>query len=145
MDILDYVEKAVKQGKSCYVNFKTNTIRIGRKTIMKDGETEYDISFAKSEDPVKELHKLYEMYKYSIPSAKEESKRKGYFTALAMDDISDERLVTAVERSLAKARLEVWFVCAKLNNSLIWNSDQNTFFWQSDKYPELIVLKDWLM
>lgn len=145
MDILEYVEKAVKQGKNCHVDFKTNTICVGREKVMKEGETKYDIDFAKCDDPMGELQRLFEVYKYSMPSAREEKKRRGYFRALDMDDIPDDRLVNAVERSIARARLEVWFLCSKLSGCLTWNPEWGSFFWQSEQYPELIVLKEWLL
>ena len=142
MNILEYVQRNVQQGKRCFVDFKTNTVRVGNKKIIKEGESEYDLS-TPCDNPLDELQKLFALYKYSLPSAREERKRKGYFKALSMDDIPDEKLMLAEDRSLAKARLEVWFLCAKLNGTLKWNPEWGSFFWQSQEYPELIVLKDW--
>ena len=91
----------------------------------------------------KEIEKLYANYKHSYPSERSHSTHE-YFKALTSEELSLEELVNGEERTLARARLEVNFLCWVLNGSLKWQ-DNRQWFWQSKADPELVILKEWVL
>ena len=91
------------------------------------------------------IEELYNNYKYSLPSERSESRRKKYFKALKMEELDDFHLLNPIRREGAQARLEGFILCMILNGSFAWDEKQlGKWFWKSKKYPDLIILRDWI-
>lgn len=83
-----------------------------------------------------ELEAAYETYKYSIPSEKTMG-RVPRFKALPESELSDDDMLYGVQREEAEKELE-----AALQGFAI-PDDAGSWFWQSKKDPDLVVLRSW--
>ena len=149
-ELLERVEK----GENFYVDFEKRTMKVGRDFLIKNGV--YDSSrelFGALYDHPYSLHvvmhiirQLYRNYKYSLPSERSDSKRKKYFKALTIEELTDEQLMRTERRELAQAALEGYILCAIVSNHLVWDEDimKGKWFYQSEKDPDLVILRSWI-
>ena len=150
MTIYDELLQRVECGEKFSIDFEKRTMKIGKQKIIDNGE--YDATRTLIDSPLNSvdyildtIEMLYHSYKYSLPSERSESKRKGYFKAYSMAEIPDEKLFDTERRELAQARLEGFMFCMILNNSFKWNEfAEGKWFYQSVNDPDLIILKSWV-
>lgn len=123
---------------------------IEKRIFKLDGE---EISLEDLGIPVMELKESlmlienhYAKYKKSVPSERNTSKRNRYFIADKLDDLSDKDLCSGISREEAQADIELLTLGLIINGSLFWDDKimGGNWFWKSKKYPELIILRDWL-
>lgn len=147
MTIYDELLLRVEEGEKFDINFEKRNMKVGKTWLIKDGECEISrILYGKHPVSIKdEIESLYKSFKYSCPSERSDSKRKGYFKALSVDELTDEQMVYGENRELMQAQLEGFILCAILMNHLKWEdlTDQK-WFWQSDREKDLIILKSWI-
>ena len=149
MSILyEFIER-VDKGESFYVDFQNRTMKVGKDYLVNNGEydTEQSLGFGRMSLDVMlgTIEELYNNYKYSLPSERSESRRKKYFKALKMEELDDFHLLNPIRREGAQARLEGFILCMILNGSFVWDEKQlGKWFWQSKKYPDLIILRNWI-
>ena len=149
MSILcEFIER-VDNGESFYVDFQNRTIKVGKDYLVHNGEYDAEQSLGFGYMPLEvmlgTIEELYNNYKYSLPSERSESRRKRYFKALKMEELDDLHLFNPIRREGAQARLEGFILCMILNGSFVWDEKQlGKWFWQSKKYPNLIILRDWI-
>jgi hypothetical protein len=94
---------------------------------------------------LRRLEQLYKRYKYSLPSERSDSKRRHYFKALPMEEITDEQLIVAERREVSQAALEGFVLCMIVNGQLIWDEEiMGKWFWQCPSDPDLIILRSWV-
>lgn len=84
---------------------------------------------------LKQLEKLYEIYKFSYP----DGTKSRYFKGYNFEDIPDDELVKAVPRSVAKEAIEACLENIKWDESTMGDG----WFWQSEVHPELVLLRKW--
>lgn len=149
MTIYEELVQRVFDGETFYINFKNKSMKIGKKFVIADGvyDTERKLIDSNCNDVnavLKQIESLYEDYKFSLPSERSDCKRRKYFKALSIEEISDGQLMTATRREEACARLEGFILCMILSNKLKWNENWGTFFWQSAKDGDLILLRGWI-
>lgn len=136
------IKKRIENGLCSKINFKNRSLKLGRKEIEVDFETEL------SEDFETELFERFEKYKYSTPS-EIASHRKSYFKCLPYEELTDSDLIYGENRELARFELEffllkeislgrTWEEIRKLNKKVGW-------FYQNEKDPDLILLKSWFL
>lgn len=145
--IYEELIEAVKDGKRFYVDFQARDLCIGRKKVVKNGEWGED----KSLHPFDELdtdtilliaEAMYEDYRYSVPSERSERKRRTYFKALPLDDLTDEQIVFGERRETAQARLEGFLFCMILSGWLMWNEDSmGKWFYKENDF---VLLRNWI-
>lgn len=150
---LELLER-VENGESFYVDFEKRTIKVGRDFLIKNGEYDYSkellgVLYGEPydiESILKVIKQLYMNYKYSLPSERSDSKRKKYFKALTINELTDEELIRANRRESAQAALEGYILCSILSNYLTWNEDimNGKWFWQSLDDPDLVILRKWI-
>ena len=125
-----------------YVNLNTKSAKKDGKVIIENGipKNGYKISI----DPVSfaDIEELYAIYKHSVPNRMK--RQRNFFRALPEDKLSTEDLITGESRQTAKEKLELAVLEGGLNGSLKW-PDETKWFWQSEKDPDLIVLKKWVV
>ena len=126
-------------------------INLKEKNYVKDGIVLIDHGqavngFTIRETPVsiEELENLYHAYKYSIPTEKENQKRKPYFKALPIEKLPSEALFNGVNREVAREQLELTLLMGILNKSIVWEDDKK-WFWQSQRDGDFIILKEWVV
>lgn len=87
------------------------------------------------------LDNLYQNYKHSVPSPDD---KPGPFKALPYDELSTEDLVEGHQRCDMLEELAFAILIGSINKSLHW-PDPNHWFWQSEKDPDFIVLRKWVI
>jgi hypothetical protein len=92
------------------------------------------------------IEQLYQRYKYSLPSERSDNKRKRYFKALPMEEITDERLMVAERREIACAALEGFVLCMIVSGQLVWDEEvmEGKWFYQSKIDSDLVLLRSWI-
>jgi hypothetical protein len=150
-----YVElvERVDSGETFSIDFEKRSMKVGKEYLVKNGEYDksrevFDMGHREIYDLYSALHMirmLYQNYKYSLPSERSDSKRKKYFKALSIEEIPDDKLLIAERRETAQARLEGFILCAIITDQLKWNEEiMGKWFYQSEKDPDLVLLKSWI-
>ena len=140
----------VENGERFYIDFEQRTMKIGQDKVIDNGE--YDISQAlydeKIDNPqtlLDKLRELYITYKFSLPSERNDKKRRKYFKALPIDELTDEQLIYGVRREVAQYVLEAFILCAILNGDFVWNDEvHGKWFYQDKIEKDLVILKNWI-
>ena len=102
------------------------------------GETEdREINKRNRDEIISELESLYAAYRDSIP----DDRRMNRFYAYSLDEMTPEMLLKGSARSSAFKMLEDFLVSLG-DSSLLWE-DESDWFWQSQRYPELVLLREW--
>ena len=125
----------VSNGTRCKVDFKTQTVKLGKKQINFEGSA--------SNDFITKLRELYKMYKYSTPNKRTLSERRNYFRAVGFDELSTLQLAHGVDREFAKAKLELFVLANYVNGNINTLFTENHWFWQDDEEKSLVILRDW--
>jgi len=142
--IYEEVIERAENGEMVRCNFKSKTLKIGRECLIKNGEVENGKCINFSGDFLKEVERLYANYYVSMPSEKS-TRCKSYFSALSADEMSMEELIYGEERVIAKAKLEAFVLCCIVQKLAQWDDSMGSWFWKSEKFPSLVLLKEWFI
>lgn len=151
MTIYKELIERVSNGETFHIDLEKRTIKVGKKFLIKNGE--YDTSrelFAKDvqfsiNDILDMIHVKYHNYKYSLPSERSDKKRRTYFKALSMSELTDEQLMCAERREVTQARLEGFILCMILEGKFVWDENKlGKWFYQSNGDSDLVILKKWI-
>ena len=143
----------VSEGETFHINFEKRNMKVGDDYLIKDGEFDESKELLpklyESYDLYSALHmirELYRNYKYSLPSERSDNKRRKYFKALPMEEITDEQLMVAERREITQAALEGLVLCLIVSGQLVWDEEimQGKWFWQSKSDPDLVLLRSWV-
>ena len=143
MDVWNILQDALDDGIPVKISFEKNEMIIGKRKIISNGVSEYGFKIPSDDTPIETIEMLYSNYLTSMPSERSERKRKKYFYAKPFTELTDEELCFGEQRDQAMGLLEGWILIAKLNGSLIWQDDSK-WFWKSNRYPSLVLLKKWI-
>lgn len=146
-NIYETAVNTVIDGARFCVDFGSRTLTVGKKKLIDNGEYEgkLGVSFQPFEQVVSQIEHLYAQYKHSVPSERSENKKRRYFKAVKEHELTDADMVYGMPRDEAQIRLELYVLCMILNGSLVWNEDKaGTWFWQSSKDKDLIILRQWV-
>ena len=153
MTIFKELIEKVSNGETFHIDFEKRTMKVGKEFLIKNGE--YDTSkvlFNKPEEScpmeliLKTIDVLYDYYKHSLPSERSDKKRRKYFKALSIDELTDEQLLFAGRREIAQAKLEGFILCMILENRFVWDDIQlGKWFYQSKDDSDLVILKKWIV
>ena len=146
---LEFLER-VSNGESFHIDFEKRNMKVGNDYLIK--EREFDESKELISGPcdmrtmLNMIEGLYKEYKYSLPSERSDNKRRKYFKALPMEEITDEQLMTAERREFSQAALEGFVLCMIVSGQLVWDEDvmQGKWFYQSKSDPDLVLLRTWV-
>ena len=146
---LELLER-VSEGESFHIDFEKRNMKVGNDYLIKEGE--FDESKKLVSGPydmqtiLNIIEELYKNYKYSLPSERSDNKRKKYFKALPMEEITDEQLIVAERREFSQAVLEGFVLCMIVSGQLVWDEDvmNGRWFYQSKSDPDLVILKQWV-
>lgn len=137
------VEK-VKHGARFSINLKQRSLKIDGKFIIKNGAYDGELGFNSTQDIEREIEALYERYRHSLPSERNDNRRKRYFQALPEHMLSTEDMLYGEPREVAQIKLELYILCAIITGSLKWEEfAEDKWFWQSPNHKDLIILKEW--
>jgi hypothetical protein len=146
MTIYEELIERVSNGETFHIDFEQRTMKIGKQKIIDGGKYDESRQLINFKGLVFEtIGELYKNYKYSLPSERSENKRRKYFKALPVAEISDELLMTAERREVAQAELEGLILCMILMNVFTWDEfTMGKWFWQDKNDPDLIILRQWI-
>ena len=140
----------VENGERFYIDFEQRTMKIGQVKVIDNGEYDtsqvlYDDRFADSRTLLDKVRRLYIAYKFSLPSERSDKKRKKYFKALPIDELTDEQLLYGARREVAQYMLEAFILCAILNGDFVWDDEiHGKWFFQDKIEKDLVILKNWI-
>lgn len=133
----------VRNGSKFIVNFKERSVKINGKKV---DTTDLGVPQTSINEALSLIENHYFNYKRSVPSERNDSRRRRYFKADKADNLSDKELCCNEEREVAQVDLELLVLGLILNGSLVWDNEVmgGNWFWVSRKYPTLVILKEWL-
>ncbi len=140
----------VENGERFYIDFEQRTMKVGQDKIIDNGESDtsqvlYDENFENSRTLLDKVRELYITYKFSLPSERSDKKRKKYFKALPIDELTDEQLIYGARREVAQYMLEAFILCAILNGDFVWDDEiHGKWFYQDKIEQDLVILKNWI-
>ena len=152
MTIYEELIQRVSDGEKFHIDFEKRIMKIGKQKIIDGGEYDEDRALIDGVDDIFDtlevlcsVKYLYNKYKHSLPSERSDSKRKCYFKALAVDELTDAEMATGERREVAQARLEGFILCMVLKGVFVWDEKSlGKWFWQSANDPDLVILKSWI-
>ena len=150
MSILLEGLKRVENGDRFHINFEQRTMKVGQDKVIDNGEYDtiqvlYDEKIDNPRELLDKVRELYIAYKFSLPSERSDKKRKKYFKALPIDELTDEQLIYGARREIAQYILEAFILCAILNGDFIWDDEiHGKWFYQDKAEQDLVILKNWI-
>lgn len=147
-NIWNEAQEKVYNGSTFRINLEKRDLVIDGKYIIKDGKYEGELGYD-TKFPVNALlamtEEYYWQYLHSVPSARSEAKYRRYFRALPEHELSEEDMLYGQHRDITQLRLELFILIMVLQNTLVWDEfAEGKWFWQSKKYPSLVLLKKWI-
>ena len=140
----------VENGERFYIDFEQRTMKVGQDKMIDGGEYDtsqilYDEEIYSPQVLLHMIRELYRTYKYSLPSERSDNKRKKYFKALPIEELTDEQLIRGIRREVAQYALEAFILCAILNGDFIWDEKiHGKWFYQRPSEPDLVILRSWI-
>ena len=142
MELYDEIINSVSSGSVFNVDLKKKVLQLDKNNIPLDN---ISVDISSSEDMLSTIHKLFERYKYSVPSERSEGKRRRYFKALKLSEIEYDDFMFGEGRDTAQIKLELYVLLSSIYHQDFWEEIfKEHFFYQSDKDRDLIILKDWV-
>ena len=142
MELYDEIINSVSSGSVFNVDLKKKVLQLDKNNIPLDNMS---VNISSSEDMLSTIHKLFERYKYSVPSERSEGKRRRYFKALKLSEIEYDDFMFGEGRDTAQIKLELYVLLSSIYHKDFWEEIfKEQFFYQSDKDKDLIILKDWV-
>ena len=140
----------VENGERFHIDFEQRTMKVGQDKVIDNGEYDisqllYDEKFDNPKSLLDKVRELYIAYKLSLPSERSDKKRRKYFKALPIDEITDEQLIYGVRREIAQYMLEAFILCAIINGDFVWDDEIHGKWFYQDKFEQdLVILKNWI-
>ena len=153
MSIYEDLINRVSDGESFHVNFEKQNMKVGNDYLIKDGEFDESKELISPifkhyclDDVLRMILQRYRSYKISLPSERSDKKRRKYFKALPMEEITDEQLMVAERREVSQAALEGFVLCMIVSGQLVWDEKimNGKWFWQSKDDQDLVLLRSWV-
>ena len=142
MELYDEIINSVSSGSVFNVDLKKKALQLDKNNVPLDN---INVNISSSEDMLSTIHKLFERYKYSVPSERSEGKRRRYFKALKLSEIEYDDFMFGEGRDTAQIKLELYVLLSSIYHKDFWEEIfKEQFFYQSDKDKDLIILKDWV-
>ena len=142
--------KRVSDGEAFHIDFEKRNMKVGKEYLIKEGEFDESKELISGTYDLRTIlnmiEELYQQYKYSLPSERSDNKRRKYFKALPMEEITDEQLMVAERRETSQAALEGFVLCMIVSGQLVWDDKimNGTWFYQSEFDPDLVLLRSWV-
>ena len=147
-DIFSSTINALENGAQVTVSLTDHSLTVDGKSLIDHGRWEGELGVESTDEAtaLAMIEEAYAAYESSVPEYAGND-RSRWFYARSEDELSDKDLVMGQDRPLARCRLELLVLSFILNRSLTHcgPSMRGKWFWQSDKYPRLVILTEWLM
>lgn len=136
-ELLDRVSKGAKFN----INLVDKTLKIDGKEVVFEGNLMERSDFH-NDEPLEVLETLYGYYKRSVPS-EHHNGNKPFFKADGIEDLTDDEIAFNCSRNVSQFALECYVLFASILGWLEWKNDKH-WFWQSNVFPECVVLREWI-
>ena len=123
------------------VDLNSKSAKKDGKDLIINGIPQGDYEISQIPISFADIEVLYKAYKYSVPDGIH--LQKTFFRALPEEKLSDMDMIAGENRQAAREKLEMAVLEGGLNGSLKW-PDPKKWFWQSEKDPDLVILKKWV-
>ena len=123
------MQNAMRTSKAAYETLVRSLTLSPRKTDGHGGDETLPVC-------AETIEELYDIYKHSIPSEKT-MHRTSRFKALPESELTDDDMLYGVPREQAEKDLE------NALKGFVMPEDAGTYFWQSEKDRDLVVLRSW--
>ena len=148
-NIWNEAQEKVHNGSTFRVDLEKRSLLVDGKYVVKEGRHEgilgCDTNFPVN-DILSTIESYYRQYFHSVPSARNEARRRRYFRALPEHELSENDMLYGEGRELSQWRLELYILIAILDGNLNWDDFAgDKWFWQSKAHPSLIILKQWIV
>ena len=154
MSIYEELIERVSDGESFHVDFEKRNMKVGKDYLIKEGEFDtarellpfFYRDIYSLQVVLRMIREMYRNYRCSLPSERSDNKRRHYFKALPMEEITDEQLMVAERREVAQAILEGFVLCVIVDGQLVWDEEimNGKWFYQAPNDPDLILLRSWV-
>lgn len=146
ISVYDELLERVENGERFWINFSARSLKVGKDYLIKEGEICDDrwLTNPEMQFDFEILEALYDEYYHSLPSERSDKQRHNYFKAKSFDDLTDKELMFGTPRELARAQLEGYILCMIMTGQFKWKDEYGGWFWQSRKYPEFVILRQWI-
>ena len=140
----------VENGERFHIDFEQRTMKVGQDKVIDNGEYDtsqvlYDARFDSPQSLLDKVRELYVVYKTSLPSERSDKKRRKYFKAMPIDELTDEQLIYGARREVAQYMLEAVILCAIINGDFVWDDKTHGKWFYQDKFEQdLVILKNWI-
>lgn len=142
MTIYDKLVEEVTNGACYKIDLVNKSLRVGKEVLIDEGNFDGDLIGDLPCNPWEMAERLYNNFYNSRPGVW--SKHDGkYFKAKPGDEMDFIELAKGEPRHIARAKLEGFILCAVLSGLLKWNPRFGTWFWQSPKHENFVLLKAW--
>jgi len=144
MDILEYTTAQAAKGARISVTFETRTLKAGRRTLIRNGETAHTgLQACTLQKTLETIEALYAAYRHSMPSVMTARHRSRHFPL--PEDSSTQGSIYGEDRNTALARLETYILLSVMNGSLTWDEQTmgGRWFWRSRKEKGLVISRQW--
>jgi hypothetical protein len=148
MTIYEELLLRTEQGEKFHIDFEKRNMKVGKDWLIKNGEweegRELGADWMDRDSDMSYVEMLYHYYKHSTPSERSDSKRRTYFKALPVEQLTDYQLVHGEMRERAQAELEGYILINIIQENLKWKEEWGAWFWQSPNDKDLVILKSWI-
>lgn len=146
-DIFTGAIKAAKRGSRVIVSLVERSVTVDGCMVIDRGRWEGDLGVAVVDEAaaLAMIEDAYAAYERSVPEH-DGNDRSRWFYACDEDRLTDRDLVLGEDRPVARCRLELLTLALILNGSLTVDGPRlrGKWFWQSDRYPDLVILTEWI-
>lgn len=133
-----FAAKKIISNRWLFRTIAANSVDTVRHPMYGQGE-HTEISKYERTEIINQLESLYSTYKYSLPNGDAVER----FYALSLDDMSSEMLIIGESHKEALINLEQHLV-TRVSSSVLWDNNIE-WYWQSQQFPELVLLREWFM
>ena len=151
MNIFQIGLERVYNGETFHIDFEQRTLKVGQHKLIEGGKHDvskilYNEKFDNPQSLLDRVRELYVTYKFSLPSERSDKKRRKYFKALPIDELTNEQLLYGTRREVAQYMLETFVLCAILNGDFVWDEKTHgKWFYQDPLESDLVILKSWIV
>lgn len=144
MNEFDRALAIVCRGAKWMVDFQGKTVYINDKPLNNEGD--YGTIANDFDEALTKIECLFHSYYHSVPSEKSEARHAVYFKALPYEKLSDNDLMYGESRDIAQFRLEFTILRLIIDGVITWDrlAEPKHWFWQSEKYPQFVMLREWI-
>ncbi len=132
----------VENGKRFNIDFENNKSTLnGKEVVIEEFENDFECKGLR--DVLIVMKELFDEYESSVPTERNNRKRKRYFSCKSLDELTDSEMVCGERRDSAQAKLEAFVLLMTNNGSLYWDDEvMNGKWFYMD--GNMVLLKKWI-